>query len=172
MIIVRRQNPKPSASIFVLIETTLLHYIDVIMGTMACQITSLTIVYPIVYSGAGQSKHQSFASLAFVGGIHRGPVNPPHKRPVTRKMLPFDDVIMKCLEISCYGNLPSGNADDTHGKRSNVNVSIHITIHADLSSMAYVSPGGFPAQVANCCCGKQLYCLNAREEKIQGSMPI
>ena len=27
-------------------------------------------------------------------GIHRGPVNSPHKRPVTRKMFPFDDVIM------------------------------------------------------------------------------
>ena len=28
------------------------------------------------------------------GGIHRGPVNPPHKWPVTRKMFPLDDVIM------------------------------------------------------------------------------
>ena len=27
-------------------------------------------------------------------GIHRGPVNSPHKGPVTRKMFPFDDVIM------------------------------------------------------------------------------
>ena len=27
-------------------------------------------------------------------GIHRGPVNSPHKWPVTRKMFPFDDVIM------------------------------------------------------------------------------
>ena len=34
------------------------------------------------------------ASLAFVRGIHRGPVNSPHKWPVTRKMPPFDDVIM------------------------------------------------------------------------------
>ena len=44
--------------------------------------------------GADQSKHQSSASLAFVWGIHRGPVNFPHKWPVTRKMFPFDDVIM------------------------------------------------------------------------------
>ena len=58
------------------------------------QITSLTIVYLTVYSGAYQSKHQSSASLAFVWGIHRGPVNSPHKWPVTRKMFPFDDVIM------------------------------------------------------------------------------
>ena len=67
---------------------------DVIMGAMASQTTSLTIVYSTVYSGADHRKHQSSASLAFVGGIHRGPVNSPHKWPVTRKMLPFDDVIM------------------------------------------------------------------------------
>ena len=41
-----------------------------------------------------KKKHQSSASLAFVRGIHRGPVNSPHKWPVTRKMLPFDDVII------------------------------------------------------------------------------
>ena len=39
-------------------------------------------------------KHQSSASLALVRGIHRWPVNSPHKWPVTRKMFPFDDVIM------------------------------------------------------------------------------
>ena len=70
------------------------HYTDVIMGAIASQITSLTIVYSTVYSGEDQRKHQSSASLAFVWGIHRGPVNSPHKWPVTRKMFPFDDVIM------------------------------------------------------------------------------
>ena len=72
------------------------HCNDVIMGTIAFQITSLTIVYSIVYSGTDQRKHQSSASLAFVRGIHRRPVNSPHKGPVTRKMFPFDDVIMHC----------------------------------------------------------------------------
>ena len=72
------------------------HYSDVIMGTMASQITSLTIVYSAVYSGAEQRKHQSSASLAFVRGIHRWPVNSPHKWPVTRKMFPFNDVI-RCI---------------------------------------------------------------------------
>ena len=43
------------------------HYNDVIMSAMASQITSLTIVYSTVYSGADQRKHQSSASLAFVG---------------------------------------------------------------------------------------------------------
>ena len=70
------------------------HYTDIIMGAIASQITSLTIVYSIVYSDADQRKHQSSASLAFVLGIHRGPVNSPHNWPVTRKMFPFDDVIM------------------------------------------------------------------------------
>ena len=80
----------------------LLHYDDVIMTTMASEITSLTIVYSTVYSGANQRKHQSSASLAFVLGIHRGPVNSPHKWPVTRKMPPFDDVIMICQVIFSF----------------------------------------------------------------------
>ena len=67
------------------------------MGAIASQITSLTIVYSTVYSDADQRKNQSSASLAFVRGIHRGPVNSPHKWPVTRKMFPFDDVIMTTL---------------------------------------------------------------------------
>ena len=70
------------------------HYNDVIMSLTASQITSLMIVYSTVYSDADQRKHQSSALLAFVRGIHRGPVNSPHKGPVTRKMFPFDDVIM------------------------------------------------------------------------------
>ena len=48
-----------------------LHHHDVIMGTIASQITSLTVVYSIVYSDADQRKHQSSESLAFVWGIHR-----------------------------------------------------------------------------------------------------
>ena len=64
------------------------------MSAMATQITSLTIVYLTIYSGADQRKYQSSASLAFVGGIRRSPVNSPHKGPVTRKIIPFDDVIM------------------------------------------------------------------------------
>ena len=62
---------------------------------MTSQITSLTIVYSTVYSGADQRIHQSSASLAFVRWIHRWPVNSPHKGPVTRKMFPFGDVTMQ-----------------------------------------------------------------------------
>ena len=70
------------------------HYSDVMVSKMASQITNLTVVYSIVYSSADQRKHQSSASLAFVRGIHWRPVNSQHKGPVTRKMFPFDDVIM------------------------------------------------------------------------------
>ena len=71
-----------------------IHHTDVIMGAIASQITSLTIVYSTIYSDADQRKHQSSVSLAFVREIHQGPVNYPHKWPVTRKMFRCDDVIM------------------------------------------------------------------------------
>ena len=70
------------------------YYHDVITGAVASQITSLKIVYSTVYSGADQRKHQSSASLVFVREIHRGLVNSTRKWPVTRKVFPFDDVIM------------------------------------------------------------------------------
>ena len=67
------------------------------MGTMASLITSLVSVYSTVYSGVDQRKHHISASLAFVRGIHRGPVNSPHKWPVTRQLFPFDDFIMNIV---------------------------------------------------------------------------
>ena len=71
------------------------HYSDVIMSAMASQITDVLIVCLNVCSVADQRKHQSSMSLAFVRGIHWWQVNSPHKVPVTRKMFPFDDVIME-----------------------------------------------------------------------------
>ena len=71
-----------------------LRYNDGIMGAMASQITSLTIVYSTVYSGADQWKPQSSASLAFVWGIHQW-----------LKMFPFDDVTMnRCYWIRLTAN--------------------------------------------------------------------
>ena len=67
------------------------HYNDVIMNAMSP--ASRLFIQPFV-QGADQRKHQSSSSLAFVRGIHQWPVNFPHKGPVTRKMFPFDDVIM------------------------------------------------------------------------------
>ena len=48
---------------------------------MASQITSPTIVYSTVYSGADQRKHHSSASLNIVRGIQQWPMNSPHKWP-------------------------------------------------------------------------------------------
>ena len=64
-----------------------------ILSAMASQITSISIVYSTVCSGADERK-QSSASLAFVSGIYRWPVISPHKGPVKRKMFPFDDVMI------------------------------------------------------------------------------
>ena len=79
------------------------------MSAIASQITSLTLVYSTCYSGVDQRKHQSSTSLAFVRGIHRWPVNSPHKWPVTRKMFPFDDVIMQW-------HVPKADDRSTHMK--------------------------------------------------------
>ena len=83
-------------------KLAIFHYCDVIMGAVASQITSLTIVYWTVYSDEDQRKYQSSASPAFLRGIHRGPVNSAHKWPVTRKMFPFDDVIMQTPHNDIY----------------------------------------------------------------------
>ena len=72
------------------------------MVAIASQITSLTIVYSTIYSDADERKHLSSASLAFVRGIHRWPVNSPRKWPVTRKIFPFDDVIMVSVNWHCH----------------------------------------------------------------------
>ena len=80
------------------IISTCHHYNDAIKSAMASQIASLTIVYSSIYSGADQRKHQSSASLAFVRGIHRWPVNPLHKGPG------------KCFHLmtsSCSGYFPT-----------------------------------------------------------------
>ena len=94
------------------------------MRTMASQLTGVSIVCSTVGSGADQRKHQSSASLAFVRGIHRWPVNSPHKRPVVRKMFPFDEAIMKkdraewLFVWDKYGILPT----DTNGLRNKLSI--------------------------------------------------
>ena len=70
----------------------LTHYNDVIMNTIASQITSLTVVYSTVHSRSKKTPKLRVTGLCV--GNSPGPVNSPHKGPVTRKMFPFDDVIM------------------------------------------------------------------------------
>ena len=55
------------------------------MSATASQITGVSIVCSTVCSGVDQRIHQNSASLAFVRGIHRWPVDSPYKGPVTRK---------------------------------------------------------------------------------------
>ena len=70
---------------------------DVLMSAMAHQMTGASFFYSTVCSVAEHRKHQSFASLAFVRGMHQWLLNCPHKGSITRKMFPFDNVIMSVL---------------------------------------------------------------------------
>ena len=122
---------------------------NVIMG--ASQITSLTIVYSNDYSDADQRKHQSSATLAFVRGIHRGPVNSPHKWPVTRKIFPFDDVSMDWLVFTCqyprgcvytrilYIYCPQGLYDSTWASRIVLFKVFYLALYHNLRRMNDVS---------------------------------
>ena len=83
------------------------HHSDVIMGVKSSQITGVSIVCSTYCPGAYQRKHQSSASLAFVRGIHRWPVDSPHKRPVTQIICPFDDAIMN---LKMHSHVASGRA--------------------------------------------------------------
>ena len=81
-----------------IISMPIIHYSDVIMSSMAFQITSFTIdVYSTVYSGADQRKHQSSASLAFVRGIHRWSVNSRTKGQLRGKR--FHLMTSSCAKI-------------------------------------------------------------------------
>ena len=80
---------------------------------MASRITSLTIVYSTLNSGADERKYQSSTSLAFMWGIHRSPVNSPHKWPITMKMFPFDDVIMYQLDTTVKLEMAGSHAKVT-----------------------------------------------------------
>ena len=77
-------------------------YNDVMMSAMASQITGVSIVCSSVGSGADQRKHQSSASLAFVWGIHRSPVDSPHKGPVMWKMFPLDVIMICSLHVFIF----------------------------------------------------------------------
>ena len=61
------------------------HHSDVTMIGMASQIAGVSVVC----SGTDKRKDQSPASLAIVRGIHRWPVDSPHKGPVTWKCFHF-----------------------------------------------------------------------------------
>ena len=72
------------------------HYNDVIMTTMASQITS---PHGCLLNRLFRHRSKKTSKLRITGlcvGNSPGPVNSPHKGLVTRKMFPFDDIIMIC----------------------------------------------------------------------------
>ena len=85
-----RQNIIPLWNDILLCSSDAIHYCDVIMGTIASQITSLTNVYSTVYRRSKKTSRLSVTGLCATGEF-------PLKWPVTLKMLPFDDVIMDCV---------------------------------------------------------------------------
>ena len=93
------------------------HYIDVIMSTMAYQITSITVVYSTVCSDADQRKHQSSASLAFVWGIHRDRWIPRTKGQLSGKSFHL-------MTSSCFSSGVGGLADLWFQTSLNPNVTV------------------------------------------------
>ena len=77
------------------------HNSSSIMSVMASQITGVSIVCSTVCSSTDQRKHQSSASLAFVRGIHRWPVDSPHQGAVTPKRVLFDAIMMFHPPYTC-----------------------------------------------------------------------
>ena len=129
----------PESELLGVFVNSLSHYDDVIMSSMASQITSLMIIYLTVYSGTDQRKHQSSASLAFVRGINREPVNSPHKWPVTRRMFPFDDVIIWLNSMLHFWLLCS--------------VQYRITLDRDISRVYIIGQcWPYPSWLLHCLC--------------------
>ena len=76
------------------------------------------------------NNHQSLPCCTFVRGIHRWPMNSPRKGPVTRKKLPFDDIIMiqQCTRM-------------LRGVNGEVNI-LSFTFTFEQQSAKYLSSGG------------------------------
>ena len=85
-------------------EMWCLRYSDIIISTPASRITGVAIVYRNFSLGADQREYQSSASLAYMRGIHRWPVNPPQKGLAMLKIFPFDDINDNYVIIECCGD--------------------------------------------------------------------
>ena len=84
------------------------HYSDVIMSAMASQITGVSIVCLLNRLFRRRSKKApNFRVTSLFRGIHRSPVDSPHKGPVTRKKFPCHDVIMKLHFFACLSHCES-----------------------------------------------------------------
>ena len=99
---------------------------DVMMSVKGYQFTGVSIACSTVCSGANQRKHQSSASLAYVRGNHRSPVHSPHKRPVTRKIFPFDEVIILswCVVLQYRVNISCFRSETGFGNRIQASICL------------------------------------------------
>ena len=98
---------------------------------------------------SGKKKHQSSVSLAFVRRIHRGPVNSPHKIPVTRKMFPFDDVIMLMIIGGLYPSITVSGPDTCRIKPRSIicdkgshRYSYDLASHSCMKASGKICPSG------------------------------
>ena len=78
------------------------HYNDIIMTTVASQITSLTVVCSTVYSDTDQRKYQSSASLAFVWGIRRDRWIPRTNGQLRGKYFMFYTLWINMVSGNCH----------------------------------------------------------------------
>ena len=104
------------------------------MSAMPSQITGLTIVYSIVYSGTDQRKHQSSASLAkwkyfprYWRGIHRSPVNSLHKGQ-RRGALTFSLICHHASSLSSESESESVIVYSIDIHRIHLQIKLHNTI--------------------------------------------
>ena len=105
-----------------------LHYNDVIMSVFGASYhqphgCSLKCAF-----GRRSTKTQKLRVTGLVREIHRWPVNSRHKGPVTRKMFPFDDVIMGSVESSMlqWHSYLCTYRFLFHRSASNVILSLHV----------------------------------------------
>ena len=75
------------------------HYSDVIMSAMTSQITGVPIVFVKRLFRRRIKKSSTLRVTGLCEEIHRWSTDSPHKRPVTREMFSFDDVIIMSISI-------------------------------------------------------------------------
>ena len=136
--------------------------------------------------GADQIKHQNSASLAFVRGIHRWPVNSPHKGSVTQEMFPFYDVIMSW---SCWFQWCTGEWRTCYPRRTRLATSWPSCTRIGPPSHSWTtSSSSFQAAVdvrsssgigSTCCWGAWprvrttvVWCCRSRHRTMSASIPL
>ena len=100
------------------------------MTTVASQITSLTVVYSIVYSDADQRIHQSSASLAIVRGIHRDRWIPRTKGQLRGK----------CFHLMTSSWRVPSLVDRTEKHKIPFKCTIYIKLFCDVSNTTCLTP--------------------------------